>query len=239
MAAAEPDDARLLRFPLLRDADPVALAEAARSARWRRAQPGETLLDYGDVTDDVLLIFTGSVRVALRTPGGQELIVGDREAGEVVGEMAAIDGESRSANVTALHATNLCMLPGPVFLRLVLASPQIALRVLRLLTARLRLEDARLMEMTVLPVRYRLYAELIRLARVRDDGNLRISPPPPQHILAARIGARREAVSREMSAMGKAGLAVITRQSITLPDPPKLKALVQAALAGEVNGRGA
>lgn len=238
MSSTEHDETRLTRFPLLRDADPAILAEAARTARWRRAQPGETLLDFGDISDDVFLILSGSVRVALRTPGGQELIVGDREAGEVVGEMAAIDGDSRSANVTALHATSLCSLPGPVFLRLVLASPPVALRVLRLLTARLRLEDARLMEMTVLPVRHRLYAELLRLARVREDGQLRISPPPPQHILAARIGARREAVSREMSAMGRAGLAVITRQAIALPDPGKIKALISAALAGDVDGKG-
>lgn len=235
--AAEPDDKRLARFPLLRDADPAAIAELTRVARWRRAQPGETVVDFGDVTDDVFLVFAGSVRVALRTPGGQELIVGDREAGEVVGEMAAIDGESRSANVTALHATTLCAVSGPAFLGAVLASPTVALRVLRLLTARLRLEDARLMEMTVLPVRHRLYAELLRLARVREDGQLRISPPPPQHILAARIGARREAVSREMSAMARAGLAVITRQSIALPEPEKVRQLIAAALAGEIDGK--
>lgn len=233
MPQPENDEARLARFPLLRDAAPAILAEMARHARWRRAQPGETLLDYGDVTDDVLLILSGSVRVALRTPGGQELIVGDREAGEVVGEMAAIDGDTRSANVTALHATTLCALPGAAFLKGVLASPPVALRVMRLLTARLRLEDSRLMELAVLPVRYRLYAELLRLARVRDDSQMRISPPPPQHILASRIGARREAVSREMSVMSRTGLAVVTRQSISLLDPPKLRRMINAALAGD------
>jgi CRP/FNR family transcriptional regulator, cyclic AMP receptor protein len=226
-------DFQLSRFPLLRDAEPAALAKATAQARWRRTQPGEVVLDFGDVTDEVFLVFTGSVRVTLRTPGGAELIVGDREAGEIVGDMAAIDGQTRSANVTALHASLLCSLPAAAFLELALHSPPTGLRLLRLLTARLRLQDARLTEMVALPVRYRLYSEMLRMARPREDGQLRLSPPPQQHILAARIGARREAVSRELSAMGRAGLVVVTRQSITLPKPDALRAAIAAAMAGE------
>ncbi|HYZ33748.1 MAG TPA: Crp/Fnr family transcriptional regulator [Crenalkalicoccus sp.] len=231
-------ESRLARFPLLRDAAPAALAEAARRARWCRAQPGEVVVDYGDVSDDVFLILAGSVRVALRTPAGQELIVGEREAGEVFGEMAAIDGETRSANVTALHTAQLCILPGPVFLHLVLQSPPVAHRLMRMLTARLRLEDTRLMEMVALPVRYRLYSELLRMARPREDGALRVSPPPPQHVIAARIGARREAVSRELTAMSRQGLAVVTRQSIALPKPEALRAAIAATLAGDAPEEG-
>lgn len=228
-------DLQLTRFPLLRDAEPAALAKAAAQARWRRAQPGEVVLDFGDVSDEVFLVFSGSVRVTLRTPGGAELIVGDREAGEIVGDMAAIDGQTRSANVTALHASLLCSLPAAAFLDLALHSPPTGLRLLRLLTTRLRLQDARLTEMVALPVRYRLYAEMLRMARPREDGTLRISPPPQQHILAARIGARREAVSREISAMGRTGLVVVTRQSITLPQPDALRKAIASAMAGEMD----
>lgn len=229
----DPDEMRLARFPLLAGAAPAAIAEAARHTRWRRAKAGEVVADFGEVTDDVFLIHSGSVRIALRTPSGQELIVGDRETGEIVGEMAAIDRSPRSANVTALHSSLLGIVPAEAFMRLVLGSPPVALRVMRLLTAHVRLDTQRLMEMAVLPVKHRLYAEMLRLAKPREDGVMRISPPPPQHVLAAKIGARREAVSRVVSAMAKAGEAMVTRQAITLPEPAKLEASIQAALAGE------
>jgi CRP-like cAMP-binding protein len=224
------------RFPLLREAAAEPIAEASRLARWWIAQPGVPVIDVGDAADEVFLVFSGTLRVMLRTGGGQEVILGELGPGEIFGEMAAIDGHGRSASVMALHTAQLCSLPGPAFLKLVLGAPPAALGLLRLLTARLRRQDERQVELVVLPVRHRLYGELLRMARPREDGQLRVSPPPPHHVLAARVGARREAISREMSALVRSGLAVVTRQSITLPNPAALREAVRVALAGDGAG---
>ncbi|MEN0076003.1 MAG: Crp/Fnr family transcriptional regulator [Paracraurococcus sp.] len=231
--ALAPEDQRLSRFPLLREVEANRLTEASRQARWRRVQPGEVVIDFDDSSDEVFLIISGTVRVAVHSASGHEVILGEAGAGEIFGEMAAIDGLSRSANVTAVHNSVLCCLPRTVFLDLVLQTPAAALQLLRLLTSRLRLLDARNVELAVLPVRHRLVAELLRLGRPREDGQLRISPPPAQHILAARIGARREAVSRELSAMAREGKAVVTRQSILLPHPDLLREAVRRAMGGD------
>ncbi|MDO9711271.1 Crp/Fnr family transcriptional regulator [Paracraurococcus lichenis] len=232
-----PEDERLSRFPMLREVDAVLLAEAARHARWRRVQPGEAVIDYEDSSDDVFLIISGTVRVAVHSASGQEVILGELGPGETIGEMSAIDGANRSANVTAVHNSLLCCLPRTAFLDLVLKAPSAGLQLLRLLTQRLRLLDARNVEMAVLPVRFRLLAELLRLGRPREDGQLRISPPPPQHVLAARIGARREAVSRELSALAREGLATVSRQSILLPNPDLLREQLRRAMGGDT-GKG-
>ena len=226
------DQARLARLPLLRGAAPARLAEAARHARWLRAAAGRTIIDYNDASDDVFLILAGTVRVAVHSAAGQEVILGDLGAGEIFGEMAAIDGAARSANVTAVHNAELCALPRQAFLDLVLGDPAAGLQLLRRLVERLRLLDARNVELAVLPVRQRLIAELLRLARPREDGALSVSPPPVQHVLAARIAARREAVSRELAQLGRDGLVVMGRQAILLPQPAALRAEVQAAMAG-------
>jgi CRP/FNR family transcriptional regulator, cyclic AMP receptor protein len=236
--AQSPEDERLTRFPMFRDVDPALLADAARTARWRRVQPGEAVIDYDDSSDEVFLIISGTVRIAIHSASGQEVILGEIGAGEIFGEMAAIDGLSRSANVTAVHSSVLCCLPRAAFLDLLLKAPSAGLGLLRLLTARLRLLDARNVELAVLPVRHRLVAELLRLGRPREDGQLRISPPPAQHVLAARIGARREAVSRELSAMSREGLAAVSRQSILLPKPDELRQALRRAMAGDM-GKGA
>jgi CRP-like cAMP-binding protein len=229
----------LARLGFLQGADPEALAEAAPLARWMALGPGELVLDYGDASDDVFLVAEGAVRVMVRTPLGQELILGDLGPGEIFGEMAAIDGALRSASVTALGAARLCRLPAAAFLDLALRSRAVGLRVMQALVARLRVQDQRNFELVALPARQRLAAELLRLSRPREKGAGRVvSPPPPQHVLAARIGARRETVSLALGELGREGLLEATPRAIALPRPEALRADIDAQLEQGMPGSG-
>lgn len=225
------DPALFLKLPFFEGAEPHALGAAARESSIVIVQPGATVFDFGDRDDGVYCIVQGVVRVAIRTASGLELVLGDLDAGQLLGEMAAIDQAERSASATALVRSVLYRMPGECFLRVALASPPIGRRLLRLLADRVRAKDVREMELTALPVRFRLCADLLRLARSRADGSMVVSPPPPQHVLGARIGARREAVSRELAALTRLGLVQVSRRAIALPDPARLRGLIQAAYA--------
>jgi CRP/FNR family transcriptional regulator, cyclic AMP receptor protein len=225
----------LARLPFLQGADPGALSAAAPLALWLNVAPGALVLDFGDTTNDVFFVAEGSVRVLVRTPLGQEVILGDLGPGDVFGEMAAIDGAPRSANVTALHAARLCRMPAAAFLEVALRSPPVAMRLMRILTARLRLQDERLFEHVVLPVRYRLASELLRLSRPRDArgaGGHVVSPPPPQHVLAARVGARRETISLMLTELAREGLVEVSSRGIVLSRPEALREAISAQLRG-------
>jgi CRP-like cAMP-binding protein len=219
---------------MLLGADPAAMERLARRATWRVLEPGETALNFGDASTEVFFVIEGSLRVELRMVDGKELILNDIRGGEIFGELAAIDGTSRSANITALHRTRLCMVPGAAFLDCVLASPAIALRLLRILSARLRGKDERVLEILVLPMRLRLVAELLRLSRPRADGSGQrvLSPPPPHHVLGAWIGTRREVISKELSALSRAGLVKADRRAILLLHPETLRKELDAHLLG-------
>ncbi len=226
--------AGLARLGFFRGADLGALSAAAPQARWLSVERGETVLDFGDPTEDIFLVAEGLVRVVVRTPQGSEFILGDLGPGEIFGEMAAIDGVPRSANVSALHPTQLCRMPAATFLDLALSARVVTIRLLRVLTGRLRLQSDRMAEMTMLPVRLRLAAELLRLSRPRGQGSERIlSPPPQQHVLAARIGARRETVSLSLTDLAREGLAQVSPRAIVLPSPDTLRAVIDAHLRGE------
>ena len=108
----------------------------------------------------------------------------------------------------------------------------VADRVFRLLTGRVRELDARIMEHTVLDLRHRLYSELLRLSipRVGHPAERVVTPPPYHHVLAARIGCRREQVTREFTAMDKEALLERTRGALVLTRPEILQARVAAAL---------
>ena len=224
--------ASLRQLPFFAGVPDEALAGLAARARWQVCAPGEVVLDSGDPTDEVFFVAEGAVRIVVRTTLGYEAILNDLGVGSFFGELAAIDGVPRSANVTALQRTRVCAVPGPAFLDAVLSSPVAGRRLLRLLASRLRAKDERLLEIVALPVRQRLMAELLRLSRDRGGGERALSPPPPQDVLARRIGTRRETVSREMAEMARAGLLTITRRAVVLHRPEALQAEIESRLRG-------
>jgi CRP/FNR family transcriptional regulator, cyclic AMP receptor protein len=213
----------------------VTAAEAEPLSRlcvWRRYHEGELVLDFEDDSTDVYFIVSGEVRILIRTASGKEMIFGDMGQGQFFGEMAAIDGARRSANVTALTNAELCLVPTPAFKYFVLAHPVVCERLLVLLTGRIRDLNKRLFERSVLDLRHRLYAELLRLSQPRKGapGQAIVSPPPLQQDLAARIGCRREQVSRELSLMVDDGLAERTKGALVLTKRSELERRVQDAL---------
>ena len=207
------------------------LEQFAASVRWIDAGPDEIVVDFDDPTTDVFFVVQGIVRVQICSSNGEHTqILGDFAVGDLVGELSAIDDLHRSAQVKCLVRTCLCVMPATTFLDLAFASRGLGLRLLRLLTARIREQTHRLLEYTALPMRLRLAAELLRLSRLRSDGMRILSPPPTQEELAARIGTRRETISRELSALTDAGLLRRTRGALVLNDPAALQAVVEAKL---------
>ena len=223
--------ARLGTIPFFKDPG-IELGPFETRCHWRRFDENEVLVDFDDISTDVYFLAGGEVRILNRTQSGKEVILGEMRAGEFFGELAAIDGVSRSANVTALTRGELCVEPAAVFREIVFAAPPIADKLLRLLAKRVRMLNARLMEHAVLDLRHRLYAELLRLSAPRPgtDGERAVSPPPYHHVLAARIGCRREQVTREFTVMAQEGLVDRTRGALILRRPDILEARVAEAL---------
>lgn len=219
-------------IPFFAGLDPTRAETFARQCVRKRYSEEELVLDFDDHSTDVYFIVSGDVRVLIRTAAGKEMIFGDFGPGKFFGEMAAIDGAKRSANVTALTNAELLLVPPAVFREIVLHEPEICDRLLRILTSRVRELNMRLFERSVLDLRHRLYAELLRMSAPRKghDGQSIVSPPPFQHDLAARIGCRREQVSRELTAMIDEGLAEKIRGGLVLLRPSVLEKRVQDAM---------
>ena len=226
--------ARLDQVVFLKDAG-IDLSSFETRCRWRRFDTDEILVDFDDVSTDVYFLTSGDVRILIRTQAGKEVILGEMRGGQMFGELAAIDGVSRSANVTALTRGEVCAMPASVFREIVFVAPAIADRLLRLLTKRVRELNARLMEHSVLDLRHRLYSELLRLSVPRAAaGNERVvTPPPYHHVLAARIGCRREQVTREFTTMTQEALIERTRGALVLKRPDVFERRIAEAMREE------
>lgn len=222
---------RLANIALFRDAELDLAAIEARS-RCRSFHADEVLVDFDDLTSDIFFLVSGEVRVLIRTRSGKEVILGEMRPGAAFGELAALDGIKRSANVTALTRGEVCTMSSNAFREIVFANPVVADRLFRLLTGRIRELDARIMEHTVLDLRHRLYSELLRLSipRASHPGERVVTPPPYHHVLASRIGCRREQITREFTSMDGEGLIERTRGALVLRRPELLQSRVAAAL---------
>jgi CRP-like cAMP-binding protein len=225
----------LARVPFFKDVTDLELDRYDRRCLWRKFDDGETVVDYEDDSSDVYFIISGEVRVLIRTQAGKEIILAEMRTGQFFGELAAIDGAKRSANVTALTKAELCIMPAAVFREVIGASNICCDRILRLLTGRVRELNARLAEHSIFDLKHRLYSELLRLAGPRPGRPTErtVTPPPYHHVLAARIGCRREQVTRELSAMAHEGLVEKTRGALVLLRPQVLEARLAEALREE------
>lgn len=219
-------------IPFFAGLEPARAEAFARQCVRKRYSEEELVLDFDDPSTDVYFIVSGDVRVLIRTASGKEMIFGEFGPGKFFGEMAALDGAKRSANVTALTNAELLQVPPQVFKDIVFSEPAICERLLRILTQRVRDLNIRLFERSVLDLKHRLYSELLRMSTPRKgaEGQSIVSPPPFQHDLAARIGCRREQVSRELTAMIEEGLAEKIRGGLVLLRPTVLEKRVQEAM---------
>ena len=220
-------------IPLFKALDPATLKTYASRVRWAKFEENELVIDYDDNSNDVYFIISGQVRVLYRTITGKEVILKEMTGGQFFGELSAIDGVGRSANVTALNRSQMCIMSGAVFMELVANTPSVCKQILTILATRIRFLNTRLAEHSFLQTKHRLYAELIRLSQPRTghQGQRVVTPPPFHHDLAARIGCRREAVSRELSALEKEGLVAKNRGALVLVNPDELNKRISAALS--------
>ncbi|MCB1420563.1 MAG: Crp/Fnr family transcriptional regulator [Notoacmeibacter sp.] len=197
-----------------------------------RFMPDETIVDFEDATSDVYFIASGEVRAILQVAIGKEVILGEFGRGGIFGELAALDGEPRSASLTALVQTHVMRIPEGIFNELMARSPAFTHCLLKSLSQRTRDLTNRIAELSFLDTRHRLYNTLLRMSRTRDekDAERIISPPVIHAVLAEHIGASREAVSREMSKLAKENLVSRTRGAIILRQPGELSRRISATL---------
>ena len=218
----------LSQIPLFSKVPLAAIENYSKNCTWRRYEENELVIDFDDDSRGVRFIISGHVRIILRIATGKEVILAEMRDGEFFGEIAAIDDEGRSANVTAISRSQMCNMPQKVFLEMLDKFPCVNTGVMKTLASRCRTLNTRLAEHCFLQTKHRLYSELLRLSRPRlgHDGQRSISPPPTQKDLAARIGTRREVVSREIANLKRSNIVDKTTGALVLCDLMKLNALI-------------
>jgi CRP/FNR family transcriptional regulator, cyclic AMP receptor protein len=219
----------LARFALFRSLGEEEVAKLDRLCLWRRYAARSEILAQDEPGTDVYFVLGGAVRVSIPSLRRTDVILSDINAGEFFGELAAIDGRPRSASIAALTDATLARMPASAFREAIHRYPDVCDQILQLLASRVRVLDQRVSEFSTLGVRDRIRAELLRLGRVRAGApnQVVISPPPIHAELAARVSTHREAVTRELKALERAGLLERRRGALVISDVESLTGSMQ------------
>jgi CRP-like cAMP-binding protein len=183
---------------------------------------------HEDKGRNVFFISFGRARVTHFSASGREISFRDLGRGEMFGEIAAIDGLPRSVNVVALTKMTVAVMPPGVFLELLRRHDQSATAMMLRLTRLVRCLSERVVEFSTFGVQHRIHAELLRLALKSSSGQKTavIFPAPTHKDIATRISTHREAVTRELGNLYRAGLLERRDGSLIILDVNKLSKLV-------------
>lgn len=185
---------------LLDELDDDALAALEEQCKWRRYRAGERLFTRDSIGREVFFIVDGEVQILGVSGSGQEITLAHAHAGDTVGEMAAIDGQSRSASVVALEDSLVAVLDPDPFLDVLKQHGTISLSLLQRLSSMVRSGDDRVLELSILEAKQRICAELLRLAE--PDSSAAdlwvIRPLPPLRQIAGKASTTREIVANTL-----------------------------------------
>lgn len=208
----------------------AAREKIARLCHGRRYVTNTPIIPQRDNGHAVYFIISGMVKITYYAARGRQVSFRDTGPGEMFGELSALDGDQRSAEVIARGPTFIVALSASNFLAVLHEFPSVSNYVLRRLAKLVRLLSDRVVEMSTLGVNNRIHAELLRLARTVDaySSCVIIERMPTRDEFAARISTHREAVSREIGVLVKAGLVKkIAKRGLEILDVPRLERMVR------------
>jgi CRP/FNR family transcriptional regulator, cyclic AMP receptor protein len=202
------------------------LKEFGRRIPDTHVEQGEIFFTPGDRSEALFMLKKGQVRIYKVAPDGWEFTLAVVEAGTMFGEMALTAQRMRQAYAQATEPSDICILKNTDLESLVRGNPEVGIKMIRVLSERLRLCETRLEDVTLKDVPARLASLILQLAA--SEGIMAPEGPRiPTHYthrqLAMMIGSSRESVTRAFTRLQRAGAVELRRRHIYVRDTEALE----------------
>lgn len=204
---------------------------AARTVR-KRFSAGELLFSEDEPCHGLHIIARGSVRIFKTSINGREQVLALNHAGESIAELPVFDGGRYPASAMAVDDVEIAFISRDDFRAYCMEHPEVALKMLAVVGARLRRLVGIIEELSFTTIRQRLISALLQLADTEGKPTARgieFQLPASHQELASRLGTVRELVSRNLMRLQAEGLIEVDARNILLKDRKGLAALLTAA----------
>ncbi|MFQ5995057.1 MAG: Crp/Fnr family transcriptional regulator [Acidiferrobacterales bacterium] len=162
------------------------------------------IINEGDHTDSLYVILSGKVKIFLTDEQQREVIVDIQRPGDYFGELALLDEAPRLASVMTLESSQFLIISKAQFKKCLADYPEIAFRLIKGLTQRLRATTENVKSLALMDVYGRIARTLLQMAQENDEGQV-INEKLTHQDIANMVGASREMVSRIMKDLAKGG----------------------------------
>jgi CRP/FNR family transcriptional regulator, cyclic AMP receptor protein len=193
----------------------------------RRYKEGDQIFAKGDPGNSMMAVLRGRITVSAPSTDGRQVVLSTMREGDVVGEIALLDGKDRTADVIAAADCELLVVPRHSLLSLLDRHPELFMDFLVVLCERLRHTNEQVEDLAFLDLEARLAKALLRLESENGSGarepatGVKIS----QRALGEIVGSSRESVNKHLQDWKRSGIIAIERGSIVIRDREALAAL--------------
>jgi CRP-like cAMP-binding protein len=195
------------------------------NSRSRNFQRGNLVYLPSDLSDSVLLLAAGRVKIYHITSEGKQAVLAIIDPGELFGELAVFNSGQRDEFAEAMETSTVLHIPGDEIHRLMQVHPVVGLEMTRLMGLRRQRYERRLKSLLFRSNRERLVHLLLELTekygRTITDGVL-IEIKLSHQELASIIGSTRETVTVVLGELEQEGLLVKKGRRFVLPSLDRL-----------------
>lgn len=192
--------------------------------RWVR--PGTVLLRAGAVGTTAILILRTFVKVSIPTSNGHEALVSVRVPGDLVGEIAVLNDQPRTATATTCGTGLISVIPSAQFKEFMSSHPGVTIQLAGMVADRLRWSNERRVDAAAFPVTTRLARVLLEMAMrhgVRTPRGIEIGVLLTQSELATLIGVSVVTAQRALKQFRDRGLIETGYRRFLVTDPHRLR----------------
>jgi len=182
----------------------------------RSLPKGALLFSQGDESDGLYIIKSGRAKVYIGDENGKEMMIAILGPGEVVGEIASLDGQLRTASVTMLEPSKILHVSQGEFRSFLTDNPELAFEIIQVLTKRIRNYATSVGNLAFKNVYERIVVMLNENSTEKEGGVRVVNNAFTHQDIADMVGSSREMVSRVFSELSKGGYVSTESRVITI-----------------------
>jgi len=209
----------------------AALDTVIHKGHIKKFLKSEVACRRNEAGDNLMMILTGRLKITNINADGKEVVLNFLEAGDLIGEIAVLDGKERTANAIAIENSEAFVVYARDLIPVIGAHPQVMFEIMHVLCEKLRAASA-IIEDNTLEMRARAAKGLLRLAqqlgRTSKDG-IRLNLMVSQSELGSYLSLSRANVSRQLGQLKDANVIRIDGTQIIIVDEKGLSEIAEAA----------
>ncbi len=218
----------LRKIRLFSDLDEQALEQISSIVITRKCRKRTILFTEGEPGDTIYFVKSGRVKVFKTTEDGREQILRLIEPGEVIGEAVLFEGGGYPASAEVMEDSEICLIRNPDLEQLVMQHGEIAIRLIRVLSRRLKEAQHQVRDLALKDAYARTAGILFKLAQnsLASAEGIEVKPDLSRQELANMIGTSRETVSRILSDFQQQKILLTDRNKIIVVNMDKLQSWI-------------